>query len=107
MAISEAQICSPSHKILIAEWDRCNSGPPVGPTGFFSGGATCYWSCTTIHNGGSNLLFADGQGRWMRPEQYHSNMEKMDSSGAPIPASTQPVPESVWRKYWDTEYEVQ
>jgi len=103
---SEAAICSPSHKILIAEWDRCNAGPPSGPTGLFMGGATCFWACTTVHDGGSNLLFADGHAKWMKPEQYHSNMVKMDAAGNPTPAGCSAVDEATWRTYWDTSYEV-
>ncbi|MBC7288380.1 MAG: hypothetical protein H5T86_10115, partial [Armatimonadetes bacterium] len=60
-----------------------------------------------IHNDGSNVLFGDGHVKWMKPEQYHSNTEKEDGSGNPVPPNPNPVPESVWRKYWDTAYEVQ
>jgi len=103
---SEAAIASPSYKILVVEWDRCNSGPPVGPAGLFAGGATCYWAVTRVHNGGSNVLFCDGHAKWMRPDEYHSNAEYADASGNPVPATATPVPEAVWRKYWDTSYEV-
>ena len=103
---SEAEIVSPSHKILVAEWDRCNAGPPVGPPGLFSGGATCYWSVTRIHNGGSNVLFCDGHAKWMRPDEYHSNAERADDAGNPVPATATAVAEAVWRKYWDVTYEV-
>jgi len=103
---AESAIRSPSHKILIAESDRCSVGPPTGPRGLFMGGATCYWSLTTCHNGGCNVAFADGHAKWMKPEQFHSNMEVMDSAGAPIPATAQAVDEATWRRYWDTEYEV-
>lgn len=103
---SEAEIESPSYKILVVEWDRCNSGPPSGPTGLFMGGATCYWACTIVHNGGSNIAFADGHAKWMKPEQYHSNMEKEDGSGNPTPAGCTAVDEATWRKYWDTAYAV-
>ena len=94
----------PANKILIAEWERCNSGPPVGPTGFFAGGATSFWAVCRVHNGGSNLLFADGHVTWARPEQYHSTTDHVDASGNPVPADAQPVAEEVWRKYWDTSY---
>jgi len=103
---SEAAIASPSYKILVAEWDRCNSGPPVGPTGLFAGGATCYWAVTRVHNGGSNVLFCDGHAKWMRPDDYHSSTEYADASGNPVPATATPVAEPVWRKYWDTSYDV-
>ena len=102
---SEAQIKSPSSKILIAEWDRCNAGPPVGNQGLFHGGATCFWACTTVHNGGSNILFGDGHVKWLTPATYHSNMESADADGFPVPADAEPVSESVWRTYWDTEYD--
>ncbi|MGI5819081.1 MAG: DUF1559 domain-containing protein [Armatimonadota bacterium] len=101
----EAQIKSPASKILIAEWDRCNAGPPVGNRGLFAGGATCFWACTTVHNGGSNVLFGDGHVRWLQPSAYHSDMERADADGNPTPADASPVAEAVWRAYWDTEYD--
>ncbi|MCD6351064.1 MAG: DUF1559 domain-containing protein, partial [Armatimonadetes bacterium] len=85
-----AQIQSPSYKILVVEWDRCVAGPPIGPPGAYNGGAVGYWSVCRIHNGGSNVLFGDGHVKWMKPEQYHSNTEKEDGSGNPIPSSAQP-----------------
>jgi prepilin-type N-terminal cleavage/methylation domain-containing protein/prepilin-type processing-associated H-X9-DG protein len=102
---SEAEIQSPSSKILVAEWDRCNSGPPVGPYGFYMGGATSWWAVCRVHNGGSNLLFCDGHVKWLKPDEYHSNTERIDDSGNPIPASPAPVDEATWRRYWDTAYE--
>ncbi len=102
---SEAMIRSPASKILVAEWDRCNSGPPCGNPGLYDWGATCYWACTRVHNGGSNVLFGDGHVKWLDPSVYHSDMERVDAAGNPVPASAQPVAESVWRTYWDTEYE--
>jgi prepilin-type N-terminal cleavage/methylation domain-containing protein/prepilin-type processing-associated H-X9-DG protein len=102
---SEAAIAAPSYKILIAEWDRCNAGPPCGPTGLYSGGATSWWAVTRIHNGGSNLLFCDGHAKWMRPEDYHSTTECIDSAGIPTPATAAAVDEAIWRKYWDISYE--
>lgn len=102
---TEAAIRAPASKILVAEWDRCNAGPPAGNPGLYDWGATCYWACTTVHNGGSNVLFGDGHVKWLRPSVYHSDMEKVDAAGNPVPADAKPVPEDVWRKYWDTEYE--
>ncbi len=102
---SEAEIQNPSNKIVIAEWDRCNSGPPVGPYGLFMGGATSWWAVCRVHNGGSNLLFCDGHVKWMRPDDYHSNTLKIDASGNPIPASPTPVAEATWRHFWDVAYE--
>ncbi|UCH36842.1 MAG: DUF1559 domain-containing protein [Armatimonadota bacterium] len=99
------QIANPSAKILIAEWDRCNAGPPCGPTGLFAGGATSYWAVCRVHNGGSNVLFADGHVKWMRPEQYHSTTDHIDEVGNPMPDTARPVAENVWRHYWDTSYE--
>ncbi len=104
---SEAQIACPSYKILVVEWDRCSAGPPCGPPGLFFGGSTCWWAVTRIHNGGSNLLFGDGHVKWLRPDEYHSNTDHIDSSGNPVPADATAVDESIWRRYWDTAYEVQ
>jgi len=102
----EAAIRSPASKILVAEWDRCNSGPPCGNPGLYDRDATCYWACTVIHNGGSNLLFGDGHVKWLAPSVYHSTMVKEDGSGSPTPSSAAAVPEATWRAYWDTDYEV-
>jgi prepilin-type N-terminal cleavage/methylation domain-containing protein/prepilin-type processing-associated H-X9-DG protein len=102
----EGAIVSPSYKILVVEWDRCNAGPPCGATGLFSGGATCYWAVTRVHGGGSNVLSCDGHAKWMNPSAYHSNTDHADAAGNPVPASATAVAESVWRKYWDTTDEV-
>lgn len=104
---SEGTIASPSYKILVVEWDRCNAGPPCGPTGLFSGGATSYWAVTRVHNGGSNIVFCDGHGKWMVPNDYHSNAEGIDAAGNPVPTGATAVPETTWRKYWDVRYDVQ
>lgn len=101
----EGEIACPTDKILIAEWDRCNAGPPAGPTGLFARGATSFWAVCRVHNGGSNLLFGDGHVKWLKPDEYHSNTEKIDPSGNPIPSSPTPVAEATWRRYWDTAYE--
>ncbi len=98
---NEALIANPAQKIAVVEWDRCNAGAPCGPHGLFHGGATCYWSVCRIHLRGSNLLFADGHVKWLKPEQYHSNTEREDGNGNPIPADAVPVPESIWRSFWD------
>lgn len=103
--MSEGAIVRPADKILVAEWDRCNAGPPCGPPGLFAGGATCYWAVTRIHNGGSNVLFCDGHVKWMDPSRYHSNTEYADSNGYPVPSNAQPVAEEVWRHYWDVTYD--
>jgi prepilin-type N-terminal cleavage/methylation domain-containing protein/prepilin-type processing-associated H-X9-DG protein len=55
---------------------------PVGNPGLFAGGATCFWACTTVHNGGSNVLFGDGHVKWLSPEAYHSTWS------APTPMAT-------------------
>jgi prepilin-type N-terminal cleavage/methylation domain-containing protein/prepilin-type processing-associated H-X9-DG protein len=102
---AEVQIVAPASKILVAEWDRCNAGPPVGNPGLFAEGATCFWACTRVHNGGSNVLFGDGHVKWLEPSSYHSDMDHVDAGGNPVPAGATPVAESVWRRYWDTEYE--
>ncbi len=104
-AKSEGAIVAPSQKILVAEWDRCNAGPPCGPVGLLAGGATCYWAVTRVHNGGSNLLFCEGHAKWFRPEAYHSTTEYADASGNPVPASPTVVAEETWRTFWDTAYE--
>jgi prepilin-type processing-associated H-X9-DG protein len=99
---------NPSNKILVAEWDRCNAGPPVGPVGLFAGGATSFWAVCRIHNGGSNILFGDDHVKWMRPEQYHSSTDHIDAAGNPITADgspISPVSEFVWRHYWDISFD--
>jgi prepilin-type N-terminal cleavage/methylation domain-containing protein/prepilin-type processing-associated H-X9-DG protein len=103
--LSEGAIMSPSHKILVVEWDRCNAGPPCGPMGLFSGGATSYWAVTRVHNGGSNIVFCDGHAKWMVPSDYHSSTDHIDSAGNPVPAGATAVPETTWRKYWDVRYD--
>jgi len=100
----EAAIVNPSEKILAVEWDRCNAGPPCGPTGLFHGGSTCFWAVCRIHNDGSNLLFGDGHVKWLKPESYHSTTDHADDNGQPVPSTAVPVPEGTWRKYWDTAY---
>ncbi|NCO95878.1 MAG: hypothetical protein COZ06_23570 [Armatimonadetes bacterium CG_4_10_14_3_um_filter_66_18] len=102
---NEAAIACPSAKLLIAEWERCNAGPPCGPTGLFSGGATSYWAVCRVHNNGSNCLFGDGHVKWLRPDEYHSNTDHLDDAGNPVPATATAVAEATWRKYWDTAYE--
>ncbi len=103
---SMAQIESPSYKLLIVEWDRCSAGPPCGPPGLFAGGALCWWAVCRIHNGGSNVTFADGHAKWLDPTRYHSTTEKIDDQGNPVPPDAVPVDEATWRNYWDTEWEV-
>lgn len=100
-----AQITRPTDKILIAEWDRCNAGPPCGPAGLFMGGATSWWAVCRIHNGGSNVLFCDGHVKWLRPDVYHSTAEHIDAAGNPVPATAAGVDEAIWRRYWDTSYD--
>ncbi len=102
---SRAQIQSPSHKILTVEWDRCVSGPPNGDRAVHRGGSLHAWAVCRIHNDGSNVLFGDAHVKWLKPEQYHSNTER-EENGTVIPADAAPVPEDVWRDYWDTEHEV-
>jgi len=107
--IKASRVKDPSRKILVVEWGRssdgrggCNAGPPVGPGGFFAGGATCYWAVCRVHSGGSNVLFGDNHVEWLKPEGYHSNTLDVDASGNPIPSS--PVICSTWRQWWDTSY---
>ncbi len=92
------------NKIVAVEWDRCLAGPPCGPAGLFRGGSLCYWAVCRVHNGGSNLLFADNHVKWLRPEQYHSTTDHVDAGGSPIPAVPSVVPENIWRHYWDPQY---
>ena len=101
---NEGSVENPAEKILMVEWDRCVAGPPCGPTGLYYGGALCFWAVCRIHNGGSNVLFADAHVKYMRPEEYHSDTEYADASGNPFPATATAVPEEVWRKYWDPTY---
>jgi prepilin-type N-terminal cleavage/methylation domain-containing protein/prepilin-type processing-associated H-X9-DG protein len=103
--LAEAAIQRPAGKIMIVEWERCNAGPPCGSRGNFAGGATCFWAVTRIHNGGSSITFADGHGKWLSPDKYHSNAESVDSSGQPVPATAVPVDEATWRSYWDPSYD--
>ncbi|HOL66215.1 MAG TPA: prepilin-type N-terminal cleavage/methylation domain-containing protein [bacterium] len=107
--VKGGRVRNASQKILVVEWGRgsdgkggCNCGPPVGPYGFFSGGATSYWAVCRVHGGGSNILFADGHAGWFKPETYHSNTQDVDGSGNPIPAS--PAVASDWRQWWDSAY---
>lgn len=103
---SMAQVVRPSAKILIAEWDRCNSGPPCGPTGLLSGGATSYWAVCRIHNKGSNVLFGDGHSKWLLPDEYHSTTDHIDAAGNPVPAASMAIDEPTWRAYWDIAHDV-
>ncbi len=108
-----AEIACPSYKIFTVEWDRCLAGPPSGPTGNQRGGQLCFWAVCRIHNNGSNLLFCDGHAKWMNPNDFHSNTDHIDADGNPVdkdgnvlaPADAA-VAESIWRKYWDTAYDV-
>ncbi len=101
---SEGSVVAPAEKIVAPEWDRCLAGPPCGPTGLYFGGTACFWAVCRIHNGGSNVLFADTHVKFMKPEQYHSDTDYADASGNPVPASPAVVPEEIWRKYWDPTY---
>lgn len=105
---SQGAVTRPADKILVVEWDRCNAGPPIGPRTLLAGGATSYWAVTRIHTGGSNLVFADGHVRWMKPDHYHSNTDRIDHAGVPIAiggGDVQVVPETIWRMFWDITYE--
>ena len=97
-------IVAPGRKILTVEWDRCLAGPPVGKTGLFRADGLCYWSVCRIHDGGSNVLFADGHVVSMRPEEYHSETECVDDAGNPVPADPPIVSEEVWRSFWDADH---
>ena len=110
---SLAEIECPSYKIFSVEWDRCVSGPPTRPVGLYRGGVLCFWAVCRIHNNGSNVLFCDGHAKWMNPSNFHSSTDHIDSSGNPCdkqgnvlnPADIA-VAENIWRKYWDTAYDV-
>jgi len=105
---SESSIVSPSIKLLVVEWDRCNAGAPVGPKTLLAGGATSFWAVCRVHGDGSNVVYGDGHVKWMKPEVYHSNTDHIDASGMPITKNNVPlvvVPEATWRKFWDTTYD--
>ena len=97
-------IVQPAGKILTVEWDKCLSGPPVGPIGLLRGGSLCYWAVCRVHMDGANVLFGDGHVKWMDPSDYHSDTIRVDELGNPEPPDPAIVPEATWRKYWDTEY---
>jgi prepilin-type N-terminal cleavage/methylation domain-containing protein/prepilin-type processing-associated H-X9-DG protein len=111
---SAAAVVNPADKILVAEWGApatgvggCNAGPPCGPTGLLGGGSTSHWAVCRTHSGGSNLLFGDGHVAWLKPDIYHSNTDHIDNNGQPVVSGggeAVAVPESTWRKYWDTSY---
>jgi len=117
-AVKGSRVVHPSDKIVVLDWGRpkdgrggCVSGPPYSSAGVlsaddWSGGGmalgTSHWAVCRIHAGGSNILFADGHGSWMKPETFHSNVENVDDGGRPVPAS--PTIAGEWRKYWDTSY---
>ncbi len=105
--MSEGAVSVPADKILVAEWERCNAGPPIGPKAFLAGGATSYWSVTRVHGGGANLLFGDGHVKWKKPDAYHSNTDHVDATGKPVTKGDVElvvVPEETWRRYWDTRF---
>lgn len=102
---SEGTVRRPTGTILMAEWERCNAGPPAGPRGLFAGGATAFWTVCRIHNSGSNVAFCDAHAKWMRPDDYHSNTEEMLNDGTLVPANAAAVPESVWRPFWDPTWD--
>jgi len=114
VGMSAAAVVNPADKILVAEWGApltgvggCNAGPPCGPTGLLGGGSTSHWAVCRVHSGGSNLLFGDGHVAWLKPDIYHSNTEHIDDNGEPVVSgggAAVAVPESTWRKYWDTSY---
>lgn len=105
-----ARMASASRTIVVAEWDRCTAGPPIGKPGLFCGDSLCYWSVCRVHNGKSNVLFGDSHVLRLSPDVYHSNTVEVDSSGNPLPPegeSLQTVSEEVWRNYWDPEWRTQ
>ena len=105
--VSLAAIEAPSSKIMVVEWDRCVAGPPCGPRIELDGGSGACWSVTRCHNDGSNVLFADGHAKWLKPDEYHSNMikEDPDNPGQPLPSDAAAVSEAVWRHYWDISHD--
>ncbi|MFH1902928.1 MAG: prepilin-type N-terminal cleavage/methylation domain-containing protein [Candidatus Omnitrophota bacterium] len=104
----QSSIKSPSKKIMIVEWGRtsdgkggCLAGPPVGSSGWVSGGSGSYWAVCRIHSSGSNILFGDGHVAWKKPEEYHSDTQDVDDSGNPIGFTAAAAD---WQDYWDTSY---
>jgi len=104
----QSSIKNPSNKILVVEWGKvsngrggCLAGPPVGPSGWVSGGTGSYWAVCRIHSGGSHILFGDGHVEWKKPEEYHSDTQDVDDAGNPVGFTTLA---GNWRSYWDTSY---
>lgn len=104
-------INNPSGKILVAEWDRCNAGPPLNSDGslattaLVSSGSTSFWAVCRVHQGGSNVLFGDGHVKWMNPDVYHSRLEGVNwPAGTPKTTPTLADVAPQWRSFWDTSY---
>lgn len=109
---SQDSIKRPSEKILLAEWDRCNSGPPLKGDGTLSttallwGNSTSFWAVCRVHNDGSNVLFGDGHVKWLNPDVYHSRLEGVNwPDGVPLSTPTLEEVAPEWRKFWDTSYD--
>lgn len=109
---TQEMIKRPAEKILVAEWDRCNAGPPLkgdgslSSSGLFWGGSTSFWAVCRAHNDGSNVLFGDGHVKWLKPDTYHSRLEGVTWPGG-VPKTTPDLTDVApdWRKFWDTSYD--
>lgn len=107
-------IKNPGGKILVAGWDRCLAGPPIGPKGGFGDGAQKnpwnFWAVTRCHNGKSNLLFGDSHVESLVPDIFHSNTiqiqtraNDLDNEDPIFPPGGEEIAAD-WQKYWDTSY---
>jgi len=108
---TQSEVNKPAEKILVAEWDRCNSGPPMKADGSLStsnllwGNSTSFWAVCRVHQGGSNVLFGDGHVKWMNPDVYHSRIAGVQwPSGVPKQTPTAADVAPQWRSYWDISY---
>lgn len=108
--VAEARVRNRDRKIVIAEWDRCLGGPPVGKPDLFPPGvgSGSFWAVSRVHRGASNVLFADWHVETLEPDTYHSRLSGVDEDGQPILGDYDNVYESAvnistWRRYWDVD----
>jgi len=107
--VKRSRVRRAEKKIVIAEWNRCLCGPPIGIDGFLPPGvgSISFWAVVRVHQDWSNVLFADWHVEGLSPDTYHSATEYVDDTGVPHPdpdTAGTVVPEEVWRRYWDVDY---